>query len=669
MNEAVSEGCDEAAVQLTQSLVALWQKSPRAMCRLRQQPDGFVITDANLAMAQLLSRSVEQLRHCAIQDVLATEDSDETPYQQAIKTDQAITFEDVITVAEQRYWFSIEAVPLPPTESGEAQLMVTFTDISSYKQTEQQLTQSAQILQQVIDNVPFIILWKDRNSVFQGYNRRFPPITGCDSSESLIGKTDYEMPWLQQETEQYLACDRQVMATDTPQLNIIEPQLQANGREAWLSTSKIPLHDDDGEVNGILLVIEDITERKTTEAALRQSEERFRSLFEGTPMIGMQIYDHQRRVIGWNQASEELYGYTRTEAMGRQLEDLIIPDALREPVIQAVEDWVHQGPPIPAGELTLRDKEGHPVEVFSSHIMLKNLQGDPELYCLDLDIRDRKKAETTLRQAQLQMIHGEKMSSLGKMVAGVAHEINNPISFIDGNLLHAKEYIQDLLHLVMLYQNAYPNPGKEIQNALQTLDLDFIRKDFFRLAASMQSGTDRIRHIVDSLRNFSRLDETGAKAVDIHEGLNSTLTILRHRLQTTELPIQVVKNYSSLSPVVCYPGPLNQVFMNILTNAIDALVAAHDDKSLTDVPKIEITTCQNRQQTVITICDNGPGISNALKEKIFDPFFTTKAVGHGTGMGLAISYQIVTHQHHGQLTVDSVLGQGACFKICLPMDI
>ncbi|MBT9315282.1 PAS domain S-box protein [Leptothoe spongobia TAU-MAC 1115] len=457
-------------------------------------------------------------------------------------------------------------------------------------------------------------------------------------------------------------------ALNTSQTVTFEDTVTLSDRRYQFAIEAIPVPPVDNAAAQLIVTFT----RRSSEAALRQSEERFRSLFEGVSLIGMQIYDHQRRVIGWNRASEQLYGYTCKEAMGQQLEDLIIPDAMREWVIQAVEAWLQRGIPIPACELTLRHKNGGPVEVFSSHMMLTNLEGEPELYCLDLDISDRKQAESTLQQAQLKMMHGEKMSSLGKMVAGIAHEINNPISFIDGNLDHAKEYMTDLLHLVSLYQTAYPSPRHDIQSVLESLDLDFIQKDFFKLATSMQVGADRIRSIVDSLRNFSRLDETGAKVVDIHDGLNSTLRILHHRLQTIDPAIQVVKNYGNLSPIVCYPGPLNQVFMNVLTNAIDALADARTNSSTgspqTASPQIEISTSQpGGRQTVISICDNGPGISDTVKAQIFDPFFTTKPVGQGTGMGLAISYQVITQQHQGQLLVESVHGKGTCVEIRLPL--
>lgn len=454
-------------------------------------------------------------------------------------------------------------------------------------------------------------------------------------------------------------------ALETCQAIIFEDRVTISGRVYWFSIEVVPVNSANNAAAHLIVTFT----HKTTEVLLRESERRFRSLFEGVSLIGMQIYDRHRRVIGWNRASEDLYGYTREEALGQQLEDLIIPDSMRAFVIQAIDNWLDQGIPIPAHELTLRHKSGAPVEVFSSHMMLKNIWGEPELYCLDVDISDRKQAEIILREAQLKMMHSEKMSSLGKMVAGIAHEINNPISFIDGNLDYAKDYVKELLHLVNLYRTAYPDPDKTVQTALKNLDLDFIQDDFFKLATSMQVGTDRIRTIVDSLRNFSRLGETGAKVVDVHEGLDSTLTLLNHRLQITNSPIEVVKHYGHLTPILCYPGLLNQVFMNVITNAIDALRDTQLNRSASP-PRIEISTVQLDQgQTVIAIRDNGPGIDVAVKERIFDPFFTTKPVGQGTGIGLAISHQIVTQQHQGQLLVKSISGQGTCFEIWLPLNL
>ncbi len=286
-----------------------------------------------------------------------------------------------------------------------------------------------------------------------------------------------------------------------------------------------------------------------------------------------------------------------------------------------------------------------------------------------------------LKQAEVQLIQSEKMSSLGQMVAGVAHEINNPTSFIHGNLTHASRYIQDLLSLIQLYQQRYPQPGEKIEAAIEEIDLDFLLADLPNLMDSMQVGADRIRQIVLSLRNFSRLDRTQMKAVNIHDGINDTLMILRNRLEAKsgQPNIQIVKEYGPLPKIECYSGQLNQVFMNILANAIDALESPEhpDSEALAAVlagpdaspaPSIRIRTeVTNRDTAVISIADNGPGISDSVKKRLFDPFFTTKPVGKGTGLGLSISYQIVVEKHGGQLKCLSQSGQGSEFWIEIPV--
>ncbi|MBM0742557.1 HAMP domain-containing histidine kinase [Phormidium sp. CLA17] len=291
------------------------------------------------------------------------------------------------------------------------------------------------------------------------------------------------------------------------------------------------------------------------------------------------------------------------------------------------------------------------------------------------------------------------MSSLGQLVAGIAHEINNPVNFIHGNIIHANQYAQELLNLLQLYQSHMPHPPTAIEDLVEAIDMDFVSEDFPKLLESMQVGTERIREIVQSLRIFSRLDEAGVKGVDIHEGIDSTLMILQSRLKSksTQREIQVVKKYGSLPTVECYAGQLNQVFMNLLSNAIDALEErlednrheAFGDRSVelrsdergyglkennllptpdSHLPTIYIhTELANDHHIKIRIADNGAGISKAVQSRIFDPFFTTKSVGKGTGMGLAISYQIVTEQHNGRLNCTSTPGQGTEFVIEIPI--
>ena len=275
-----------------------------------------------------------------------------------------------------------------------------------------------------------------------------------------------------------------------------------------------------------------------------------------------------------------------------------------------------------------------------------------------------------LQTTQSQLVQTEKMSSLGQMVAGIAHEINNPVNFIHGNITYTKEYIQELLAIINLYEKHYPHPADEIQKSLETFDIDFLKEDLEKMLNSMQEGTNRIKDIVLNLRNFSRLDESQLKKVDLRSGLESTLLILQHRLKSSDKrpAIEVIKNYGDSPQVECYPGLLNQVFMNILSNAIDAIEESHTDR--TNNPTISISTEISAENcAIVRIQDNGPGITENVLSKIFDPFFTTKPVGKGTGLGLSISYQIVREKHRGNLICTSKPGEGTEFAIVLPENI
>ncbi|HEY9670688.1 MAG TPA: ATP-binding protein [Waterburya sp.] len=290
-----------------------------------------------------------------------------------------------------------------------------------------------------------------------------------------------------------------------------------------------------------------------------------------------------------------------------------------------------------------------------------------------------------LQRTQFQLIQSEKMSSLGQLVAGVAHEINNPINFIYGNLNHAEVYAWDLLSLVQLYQQFFPMPPSEIQSQIESIDLDFLTADLPRLINSMQVGAERIREIVKSLRTFSRLDEAEMKAVDIHAGIDSTLMILHSRLKaSTKRPaIELRKDYGALPQVECFPGQLNQVFMNLLTNAIDALEELNVDRISGEnstqthrhpaqeqpvIPRIRISTQVIEENRVaISIADNGLGMTQEVCSQMFNPFFTTKSVGKGTGLGLPICHSIVVEKHKGQLRYSSAPGQGTEFIIVIPI--
>ncbi|MEG4499311.1 PAS domain S-box protein [Microcoleus sp. F10-C6] len=275
-----------------------------------------------------------------------------------------------------------------------------------------------------------------------------------------------------------------------------------------------------------------------------------------------------------------------------------------------------------------------------------------------------------LQRTQTQLIQSEKMSSLGQLVAGVAHEINNPVNFIYGNLSYTSEYTENLLKMLQLYQQEYPHPSARIVDARDDFEIDYLVEDLPKILASMKVGADRIRDIVLSLRTFSRLDEADMKQVDIHAGIESTLLLLQNRLknQPDRSTINLIKEYGNLPLVECYPGQLNQVFMNLLSNAIDALememnTSNPTTKNLAIKIRTEVT---DNNSVAIRIADSGSGMSEDVQKRLFDPFFTTKPIGKGTGLGLAISHSIIVEKHGGKLSCNSVLGEGSEFAIEIP---
>ena len=332
--------------------------------------------------------------------------------------------------------------------------------------------------------------------------------------------------------------------------------------------------------------------------------------------------------------------------------------------------WVRAVPVLAAGD-SVREWVGTHTDISDRVQVLAAMEQSATQY--RSQAVQLEKALRDLHQAQTQLIQTEKISSLGQLVAGVAHEINNPISFIYGNITHASEYATDLLSLLHLYQEKYPNPLPEIAEATENMEIDFLIADFPKILESMKVGADRIRDLVVSLRNFSRLDESQMKLVDIHEGIESTLLILQHRLKANAArpAIKIIKEYGNFPKVECYPSQLNQVFMNLIANAIDALEeynSKHSSQEIYSHPNtIRMSTSANSDTATIRIADSGIGINQEVIHKLFDPFFTTKPVGKGTGLGLSISYQIIVEKHRGKLQCVSAPGEGAEFILEIPI--
>ncbi|GET39816.1 PAS domain-containing sensor histidine kinase [Microseira wollei] len=473
-----------------------------------------------------------------------------------------------------------------------------------------------------------------------------------------------------------------------------------DGAYKWLSWKAAPYLQD-----GLIYAIaRDVSDRKAAIAALAESEMKFRHLVENANDL---IYEHSIDGIFTylSPKVKDITGFDAEELLGRSFIPLVHSEDL--PATQAFLDRIVATGDKQAGlELRAKRKDGSWYWMTCNISPLKDAGGNIiGFQGIARDISERKIAEAALQNSeqqlkqkardlqqtlqelqrtQSQLLQSEKMSSLGQIVAGVAHEINNPVSFIYGNLTHAKDYITDLFSLIGLYQKYYPNPVPQIQKQAEAIELNFLMEDLPKLFYSMKVGAERIEKIVASLRNFSRIDESELKAVDIHEGLDSTLMLLQHRLkaQPHRPGIEIIKEYGNLPLFECYARQLNQVFMNILSNAIDALEQGNrswhsqadpgneghgKENTNYQLPTIRISTKLKDNWAIIRIADNGPGMAESVKQKLFDPFFTTKPVGKGTGMGLSISYQIITSRHKGSLQCISSPGKGAEFEIKIPL--
>ncbi|MBD2740717.1 PAS domain S-box protein [Coleofasciculus sp. FACHB-1120] len=498
------------------------------------------------------------------------------------------------------------------------------------------------------------------------------------------------------------------VAVDNSEIHQIDKMIPI---EVWAS----PIFDDRGNVAYAIAAFQDTTERKRSAEALQQAEARYRSIFENA-IEGIFQITWDGHYICVNPALAQIYGYESPEEMMNRIPEIkpqvYVDPKCRENLIYLLTEqgevkgfeyqiyrqdgsiiWVSENTrAICDANGTLLYYEGTTIDITERKQIEQSLRAS--------EVREREKAQQLarslhdLQQAQVQLVQSEKMSSLGQLVAGIAHEINNPVNFLSGNLTYVYDYTCDLLKLLKLYQKHYSNPAPEIQSEVQAIDIDFLAEDLPKILSSLKIGIDRINQISVSLRTFSRADTSRKTLFNIHDGIDSTLLILKHRLNSNgnRPGITLIKEYENIPLVECYAGQLNQVFMNLIANAIDALEEAIASgifsKNQELVPTIRISTeikqnnprMKNKNESVgssffglnfshilIRIADNGLGISEDAKQQLFKPLFTTKQVGKGTGLGLSISHQIVVEKHGGQLGCISEPGQGTEFYIEIPI--
>ncbi|MBD1834197.1 PAS domain S-box protein [Cyanobacteria bacterium FACHB-472] len=586
-------------------------------------------------------------------------------------------------------------------ESGKPKYFITvIQDISSRIALEKELALRQARFDAFFSGATAGLAIVDDQLRFVQINEMLAEINGIPATDH-IGKTFSDiLPELAPILE---ATYRQVLTTGKPILNleISGETPKQPGVERYCMCSYFPLPGQDGTLIGVGAVILEISDRKRAEEALQKSESRNRALIQALPDLLFRM-SFDGTYLDFHAPTEDSLLMPPSLFMGKKIYE-VMPPEVAEFTMQNLLKAIATGEPqvyeyqMPAMDGKMRDYEARYA-----------VSGETEVLVIVRDITDKKAVEQALKasetqlreqtqelqktlrelqKTQFQLIQSEKMSSLGQLVAGVAHEINNPVSFIYGNITPATEYAEDLLRLLQLYQEQYPNPTPEIAKEIQAIDLDFLKGDFPKVLSSMKMGATRIREIVLSLRTFSRLDEAEMKEVDIHEGIESTLMILENRLrvQPNRPEIQVIKTYGNLPKVDCYAGQLNQVFMNIISNAIDALEMGTREwglgtrerridqeeqafSSLSSVPTIRICTeVRDSNHVSIRIADNGSGINEEVRRRIFDPFYTTKPVGKGTGLGLSISYQIVVEKHSGSLRCFSQMGKGTEFVIKIPI--
>ncbi|WP_449421023.1 PAS domain S-box protein [Phormidium nigroviride] len=558
-------------------------------------------------------------------------------------------------------------------------------NISDRKQAEAALYASQQRLSLLIQQTPMAVIEWSPDFLIQSWNPAAEKIFGYTAAEVMGRSVDF---LIADETVK-IHFDRIVahLLAQTGGNRSTNENITKTGESIFCDWYNNLLVNEDGDLIGIATIAIDITDLKQAEKQLQASQQLLELVLNTIPH---KVFWKDCNLIyqGSNRAFAEVLGFSSsTEVVGKSDYDLSWTaeesDWFRQCDRRVIESNL---PELGIVETTLQ-ADGTTVWAETSKLPLHDTTGTViGVLGIYQDISDRKQAETliaqksqeleqalqNLQQTQLQMIQSEKMSALGNLVAGVAHEINNPVGFIGGNIQPALDYINDIFELIDLIQQKYPQLDPEIQAEIETIELDYIREDLPKLVDSMREGIKRIQEISTSLRTFSRADTDRPIACNIHHGIDSTIMILKHRLKANESrpEITVIKNYGNLPQVECYAGQLNQVFMNLFSNAIDALEDSNQGRKYAEIANeitVETELSADKKQAIIRIKDNGIGMSREVQEKIFEHLFTTKGMGKGTGLGLAIARQIIEEKHQGSISVHSENGVGTEFIISIPI--
>jgi|GEM_PF-1412454 len=570
-------------------------------------------------------------------------------------------------------------------DNGDVILDGVALDISDRRQSEERLRLLDRAIAASSNGIIITDPLETDNPIIYA-NPGFEQITGYTINE-VIGKNCRFLQGV--ETTQSALKGVLTALKDERECHVTLRNYRKDGTLFWNELSISPVRDASGKLTHYIGIQTDITELQQAKAALLESEARYRAAAEGSLdafFILQSLRDTTGSIVDFtfidiNSRGEQMISLSKEEIIGKRLCEVLpvyrtagffqqyigvveTKEVLEEEFCiftpEVTPEWLHQMIVPLADGIAITTKN-----------ITERKQAEAALQTLSEQEREKaQQLEKTLRElqdTQAQLVQQENMASLGHLVAGVAHEINNPISFIYGNIYPASEYIQEMLHLLQLYQQHYPKPAPEITEELNNIDLDFIIEDFPKLLASMREGANRISEIVLSLKNFSNLEKKERKQVNIHQGIDNTLLLLQHRFkhQPGGTEIELIKEYSDLPLVECYPSQLNQVFMNIISNGIDALES--DRRTLRGRITISTRTL-DPDRVAIRIANNGLGMTPEIRARIFDPFFSTKPVGAGTGLGLAISYQIIVGKHKGILTCLSEPEMGTEFWIELPIN-